>query len=413
MSRPQRIGLIMQGGSGWIGGSEYISNLVLAWATLPAETRARFDLCLISKAPLDPTLAARLVPHLAHRYVLSEVLPAPTFPRRVRWLIDRTVLGRANSRFARFVAEECFDLLYPLTYDNRSNLDVTLPIAHELACRWVGWIPDFQHRYLPELFAERELASRKTGIETLCREAPAIVFSSQCAVDDFRKFHPDAAARPELLHFCTSAVPAWFEGNPAAVQAQFHLPERFVLVSNQFWQHKNHRVVFDALALLRDRGISVNVVCTGQTSDNRNRDYFNTVLRLIHEHGLASQVFILGLIERAEQIQLMRRSVAVVQPSFFEGWSTVLEDARALGKTVFASNIGVHQEQSVPRSRFFDPASSESLATLLGAAWPSLEPGPHLAHEAEARHQLEQAVPAYGRRFLEIIETSLRDRRAD
>jgi len=408
MSRPRRIGLIMQGGSGWVGGSEYIGNLIAAWATLPAETRARFELCLISKQPLDPAFAARLDPHLACRYALSEVLAAPTFARQARWFIDRTVLGRANSRFARFIAAERFDLLYPLTYDNRSNLGVTLPIAHELTCRWVGWIPDFQHRYLPELFSERELASRKTGIETLCREAPAIVFSSQCAVDDYRKFHPDAAARPELLHFCTSAPAAWFEGNPAAVQAQFHLPERFVLVSNQFWQHKNHLVVFDAIAALKARGIVVNVVCTGQTSDNRNRDYINTVLRRIHELGIAPQVFLLGLIERAEQIQLMRRSLAVVQPSLFEGWSTVLEDARALGKTIFASDIGVHREQDVPGARFFDPASAESLADNLAAAWPTLEPGPDLPREREARERLEQAVPAYGRRFLEIVEAALR-----
>ena len=244
---------------------------------------------------------------------------------------------------------------------------------------------------------------RRGDITALIGEARTLVFSSASAEADFRRFYPAAQVRTEVLHFHTNAVPAWFEGDPLAVQKQFHLPARFLLVSNQFWQHKNHGVVLAALALLRDRGSVVEIVCTGHPSDYRNSDYFNSLLRRIHELGLAPQIHLLGLIERAEQIQLMRRCLAVVQPSLFEGWSTVLEDARALGKTVIASDLDVHREQQPPGVRFFARTSAEDLAGVIAALLPELEPGPDHGREEAARAAVEQALLGYGRRFLEIV----------
>ena len=290
MSRPRRIGLINQGGADWIGGSEYIRNLVLALGQLSAEERAGFEFCLISGHPLEPRLAAQLQPHLARIYDLSTALPAPTLARQVRWAAERRFAGKTSPRFSDFIAAEGFDFLYPLTYDNQFNIGVPLPLTPNLGtCRWAGWIPDFQHRFLPEFFAEKELKRRDAGIATLVAEAPALVFSSASAEADFRSFYPEQRVRTEVLRFATSPNPAWFEGTPEAVQKQFHLPDRFLLVSNQFWQHKDHRTAFEALALLRARGIIVDMVCTGQPSDFRNAAYFNSLLRCLHELGIASQ----------------------------------------------------------------------------------------------------------------------------
>lgn len=405
----RRIGLIMQGGAGWMGGFEYVRNLVLAWAALGHAERAGFELHLISGSPLDEALSAQLGPHLAGVHVLSKALPSSTLPNRVRWLLDRRLRGRPNSRFAEFIARERFDFLYPLTYDNQYNIGVTLPIGGALGnCRWAGWIPDFQHRFMPELFQGKEIAKRDAGIATLAQEARTIIFSSESSAADFRSFYPASPARIEILRFHTRSTAAWFEQDAAVVQQHFHLPGQFLLVSNQFWQHKNHRTLFEALALLGARGLRPNLVCTGHPGDFRSKDYFNSLLRLVHELGIAPQVHILGLIERSEQLQLMRRSLAVVQPSLFEGWSTVLEDARALGKPVIASDIAVHREQNPPGCRFFQKDAPQDLARVIEEVWPTLAPGPDGEREAAARTTSEKNVVAYGQRFLEIIKNCLK-----
>ena len=398
----------MQGGAGWIGGTEYVKNLILAFGHLPAAERAEIELCLISGQALESGLAAQLRPHLARHYALAQNLPASTIPNRARWLLGRHLRGRSNARFAEFVSAARFDFLYPLTYDNRYNIDVSLPIGEALGqCRWAGWIPDFQHRFMPQLFNGNEIAKRDTGIAALVQDAKTIVFSSESAAADYRQFYPNAKAVAPVLHFYTLPNAAWFEGDPVAVQRHLHLPERFFLVSNQFWQHKNHAAIFDALAILRKRGIRPEVVCTGHPHDFRDKDYFNSLLRGIHERGVASQVHILGLIARAEQMQLMRRCLAVVQPSLFEGWSTVVEDARSLGKPIVMSDIDVHREQAPPGGAYYPQNSADALAETLAEWWEQRTPGPDIESEARAREEGIKAALDYARQFLQIARTAL------
>ena len=101
----------------------------------------------------------------------------------------------------------------------------------------------------------------------------------------------------------------------------------------------------------------------------------------------------------------MRRCLAVIQPSLFEGWSSVIEDARSMGKPVIASDFPVHIEQNSPNSYFFKRRNSEELAALIFQLLPNLEEGPSPQLEALARQDNQERVNAYGRRFLEIVNS--------
>ena len=61
----------------------------------------------------------------------------------------------------------------------------------------------------------------------------------------------------------------------------------------------------------------------------------------------------------------MKNSIAVVQPSLFEGWSTIIEDCKALNHFVIASDLAVNQEQTKENCIFFDRYSAEALAQHL------------------------------------------------
>jgi glycosyltransferase involved in cell wall biosynthesis len=405
--RKLRIAIPLQGGTAWIGGTEYVKNLILACGRLPEEERGDLELALISSQPLEAGLGAQLAPHLTRSYVLARDLPAASLSKRVRWLVDRRLRGLPNSRFGEFVAAQNFDFIYPLTYDNQYNIDVALPIGKTFgACRWAGWIPDFQHRFMPQLFNAKEITKRDAGIAALVTDAKSIVFSSENAAGDYRRFYPQASAAASVLHFYTLPNPSWFEGDPVAVQRQFHLPDKFFLVSNQFWQHKNHAILFRALGILRERGIRPEVVCTGHPYDFRDKDYFNSLLRQIHEQGVAAQVHVLGLIARAEQMQLMRRCIAVVQPSLFEGWSTVIEDGRALGKRLAMSDIDVHREQNPEDGAYYQRDSAEALAAILAEWWEHLAPGPDLDRETRAFTDGTRMALNYARQFLQIARSA-------
>jgi hypothetical protein len=113
---------------------------------------------------------------------------------------------------------------------------------------------------------------------------------------------------------------------------------------------------------------------------------------------------VLGLIPRSDQIQLMRGATAVVQPSLFEGWSTVVEDARCLGKRLFVSDIAVHREQDPPAAVFFNPWEPEALANALAKEWAALPHGLDPVAEARARTAYRNGIMQFARNFTQIAE---------
>jgi glycosyltransferase involved in cell wall biosynthesis len=389
MTRPLHVGLVMQGGSAWMGGAEYVKNLLSATLVAAAAEKRTLHATLFSCHDLEPEWQAEFAP----------------YARIVRLPRRRPLLNRfwrvGNRALARAVVDHAIDFLYPLTYENAWTLGVQFPLApYLMSTRWAGWIPDFQHRHLPQHFSKQGFDLREDGITRLAAEASTIVFSSETAACDYRTFWPAAQARPFVLRFCTMAGEGWFEGDPADVQSRYELPSRFFLLSNQFWQHKNHSGVFAALALLAQRGLRPHVVCTGSFRDYRSALHIQTLRRQLVESGVQAQVTLLGLIPRFDQIQLMRRCIAVLQPSLSEGWSTVVEDARLLGKPLLLSDLPVHREQDPPAARFFAPQSPEDIATAMHDAWESLSAGPDQAIEENARSTARAALLAFGRRFL-------------
>lgn len=386
---PLKIGLIAQGGPGWAGGSEYTRNLLLALNRLGDDAIAT----LFCGSPLSEEWKAQDTG--------SPVVRVPV-RKSGSSRLRRYFPQLQNRDFAKATSAGKCDFLYPFTYDNTYNIGVTLPLKGAVGkSRWAGWIPDFQHRFLPHLFAQKEINRRERGIAALLEEAECIVLSSKSAAADFETFFPAHARKAEVLSFATFPQRSWYEPCPEDVS---WAPPRYFLVSNQFWKHKNHLVLFEALHLLALRNIRPLVICTGALVDFRDAEYTNTILQAIHKRRLGAQVMLLGLIPRRTQIELMRRALAVVQPSLFEGWSSVVEDCRVLGRPSILSDLPVHLEQNPPGARFFEKESPESLAEALEEAWATLTPGPDLEAEARARSQGEISIETVGRRFLQIAK---------
>ncbi len=390
------IGLIMRYGKEWIGGTEYIKNIILALASLPEETRSTFRLSLICGQSVDRVYYSQVIPYLDHVYPLDlESMLEPGDQ-------DRALLGQFREKAATFLGygkDHPFD-----GFLKKAGIDFIYPYSEniKLSCRYASWIYDFQHRYLSHLFSKYEIDKRDGVFLRIALEDGTVVFSSQHAASDFQKFYPEAKSKPRVLPFRVYPESSWYEGDPVKVQKEYTLPDRFFIVSNQFWTHKNHLVVFEALKLLQEQGVYPVVVCTGSLYDYRQPDYSNTILQAIHRLGVARQVLLLGLIPRTDQVQLLRRSLAVIQPSLFEGWNTVVEEARCLAKPIILSDIAVHREQTPPESIFFPPASAETLKGILGEWWQRLTPGPERVQESAVRARALEEVSRFGYHFLEI-----------
>jgi len=153
-------------------------------------------------------------------------------------------------------------------------------------------------------------------------------------------------------------------------------------------------------ALIRLNNPSISCVFTGDTQDYRWPEYFEQIKSFISENNLTSSVHLLGHISREQQIQLMQAATAVIQPSRFEGWSTVVEESKALNKKLILSQFPVHCEQALENSQFFEPDDDQKLSQLMKESWESRdsESGPPQHH----RDRHKQYIIQCARQFVNL-----------
>jgi glycosyltransferase involved in cell wall biosynthesis len=292
-----------------------------------------------------------------------------------------------------------------------AGVDVFFPIppCENSGTPYVFWLPDFQYLRRPDLLSPEICRQLEEYFRLHVSRCTRIVLSSEDARRDFARVFPNDLDRTHVVRFCSVPDDDWWRLDPLAVATAHRLPGRFLIVSNQFTRHKNHIVLIKALALMRARGLDpVSLVFTGSTFDHRGESYVEQVRQEAIDGHVDGQIHILGLIPRSEQIALLRRSLAVLQPSMFEGWSTIIEDAKTLGKPVLASDLPVHGEQlNTSTERLLPQNDPERWATAMANAWERLGPGPNADEERAGLASLERARQECGLAFVGAIEAAM------
>lgn len=273
----------------------------------------------------------------------------------------------------------------------------------------VAWIPDFQHRHLRHMFTRKGYWKRELGFQAEIAAGRTIMLSSEDARRDCERFYPRTVGRTRAVRF---AVPP---GNPPtlaaarAVADRYGLPEHFLFMPNQLSKHKNHLLVLDALALLRERGHKIVVVSSGKQLDERHPEHFAAVQARRQALGLQDHMRLLGMIPYPDLAALMRCSVAVLNPSLFEGWSTPVEEARALGVPLVLSDLDVHREQAASAATYFERHSAASLADVLEAARP-LTVAQREQCLRDARVAADQRVRQFATDFVTLVTDCVANR---
>lgn len=237
-------------------------------------------------------------------------------------------------------------------------------------CRTVNWIVDFQHVHLPHMFTREEIGRRNADFMRYAEKGDAVVVSSEDALRDFERFAPRFAHKGRVLRFVSQPIPGYAAlgaEDEARVRGKYGIEGPFFYLPNQFWAHKNHRVAFEAVRLLKRRGRPLGLVCSGHLEDHRNRDYLGGLLHFLERNDLKESIRLTGLVPYEDVFALIRFSTAVLNPSLFEGWSSTVEECKSVGKPMILSDIEVHKEQ-YPEAVFFDRQDPEALAEALGKA---------------------------------------------
>jgi glycosyltransferase involved in cell wall biosynthesis len=267
----------------------------------------------------------------------------------------------------------------------------------------IAWITDFQHRHLPELFSFGAYWKRDLGFRAQILSHRHVMLSSEDSRSDCETFFPRSMGRTSVVRSAMLPPNLSEDDGDPPIASLYQLPERYFYLPNQFWKHKNHRTVIDALRILRQKGYNTVVAASGRPEDYRHPDHFAALQTLVHQYGLAHNFRFLGIVPRPHVFALMRDCAALINPSLSEGWSTTVEEAKSLGVPMLLSDLRVHREQAGDCADYFDLEVAGPLASLMARHEDSPDPS-RRDREKEAMAASQKRTRQFALDFSETVE---------
>jgi glycosyltransferase involved in cell wall biosynthesis len=256
-----------------------------------------------------------------------------------------------------------------LTYYDRhypENLDAIFPYDYSKESEYIPhkiiWKADFQEFHLPHYFSFSDLEKTSQLMAKVADTECELVLSSEDAKRDYIEYYPLHNNVITVLPF-TSSLPVFAHVSIDETKQKFAIKKPYFFVANQFWPHKNHLIIIKAIRHYKKmyKELPFQVIFSGKTTSIRDPFLTEKLKWYIYVNGLSEDVSFTEFIAREEQLCLMENSLAILQPTLFEGWSTVIEDAKALNKFVIASELSVNKEQIQENVAFFNPYDYKEL----------------------------------------------------
>lgn len=251
------------------------------------------------------------------------------------------------------------------------SISVLLPVNGVLEKNfpvpWVGYLFDFQHRYMPQYFSVDECYSREIEFAKRLRHSQNILVNSCEVKKDVGKFYPwENCDKIHSIPYAPFVNKDWLEPKSSKID-KYKLPKKYFVISNQFWIHKGHMTALKAFKIFSDQSESIHLVCTGLAEDYRHPDYITKLKAYIVENGLLDKVHIVGLIPKEDQIEILKNSIALIQPSEFEGGpgGGCVYDAISLGVPVILGNIPTSSDVTGRNLKLFEINNSNDLCNKM------------------------------------------------
>jgi len=377
-----KIGFIGAVSKEWMGGLNYFNNLLFAINSLE---KKELEIFVFVGKKTD-----NQIKNMFKKY--STVIEDSVFDRKsLKWFAHKleNKLLKTNILLQRV-----------LTKNNIKVLSHT-SITQIKSIKTINWIPDFQHLHLPSMFTSQEIKQRNESFMNLIKNSDRIVLSSFDALKDLKVFAPAYISKVDVLQFVSQPNEKYFElnnVNETELRKKYNITNEFLFMPNQFWKHKNHMLVFEAVNKLKKEGVDICLVCTGYLDDYRNKTYITDIKSFIKTNKLENNIKLLGLIDYADVFVLMKLSKVVINPSLFEGCGSTVEECKSVGKNLILSNIDVHKEQ-YPQATFFDKYSSTSLQKVMANY--------QFDEQSEFTENLEYRTKLFAQTYINIVKQVL------
>ena len=351
----RKIGLFL-GVTPHMGGAfQYSQTMLKAVTDLPKD---KFDIIIyytddIWSKYIPPSIEKRLVnKHLVkYSYFLGATITLFCFP---------IILWRFLSIFidplSRKLKKENCDLWI---FSSLSFSCYQMPVSA------VGVIHDLMHRYekFPENSSWLIYFWRERCFKRMTKWCKAIFVESETGKNQIVKVYKTDPLKilvfqlipPNYIH--SKSVPEDFD-------AVMDLPEKYLFYPAQFWEHKNHKRLIDAIYEVKKQCTDIKLVLVGS-----KKNAYDMITEQVQKLNLNDNIIFQGYVLDEYMPELYRRARAMIFPTFFGPTNIPPLEAMATECPMAISNIYAMPEQCKNTALYFDPKSVKDIAKCIEQLW--------------------------------------------
>lgn len=329
---------------------------------------------------------------LCHRGLLSRIKELFIKHSIIKYFLHRI---RILSALEKVLFAQNIDICYFLT---PSSQCLSLSRHHFIFTIW-----DLSHRdfvEFPEVYHNNEFNNREFLYRNAIHKAVAVITDSEYGRHNAIAYYNASPHRIYACHFAPS-INTTDENIPSNIniKEKYNISGDYIYYPAQFWSHKNHIYILEALQILKNEGICINAIFSGS-----NRGNLEYILEMAKAMGLEDLVHYIGFAPNNEIKSLYTQSLALVMPTYFGPTNIPPLEAFSLGVPVIYSDLPDLKEQVGDAALLCDLHDPASLAQQIKL----------LLHNTNLREELaqkgvEQLAKLNATSITDILPTILED----
>jgi len=212
----------------------------------------------------------------------------------------------------------------------------------------------------PEVRNNQEFEIREKLLNTNLKKAVAVIVDSELGKQNIITRYGIDSMRVKVIPFIPPQNIA-MEQESVDIKKKYNLETNYVFYPAQFWAHKNHVYILDALKILKDEHrVMLSALFTG--SDKGNMQYIE---KYADKLGIAKQIKFIGFVANKELRSLYQQALALVMPTYFGPTNLPPLEAFQLECPVCYSDLPGLREQVEDAAFLLDLNNPQSLVNQL------------------------------------------------
>lgn len=332
-------------------------------------------------------LAGHVLRHVRQGQRIADVAMALRLPVP----LVRTLSPLVNPLIRELGALACESWIFPA----QESLTYQVP-----GVRAIGTIHDLMHRYephFPEVSARFRHGIREHRFGNIARRSAAVLVDSEVGREHVVESYNVPRERIWPLPY---VAPSYLRDTTPRIDfdAHYRLPPRFVFYPAQFWPHKNHLRLLEAVSIVAKAHPDIALVLSGG-----QRHAFAQVQAHAKALRLEARVFFVGYVPDADLAAFYKRARALVMPTFFGPTNIPPLEALSLGCPVIVSGIYGMPEQCGDAALYFNPKCPKEMAAQITRVWTDDSLAASMSRRGIERSR-QQGQAQFNHRITQIIE---------